>query len=45
MTTTEILQKAKASAPSLAMLDSDKKNKALLAMAKAIEDSSDKILA
>lgn len=45
MTTTEILQRAKASAPELSMLDSDKKNKALLTMAKAIEDDADMILA
>ena len=45
MTTAEILQKAKAAAPVLACADTETKNKALLAMANALEDSSNAILA
>ena len=44
MTTLEILKQAKASAPELAMLNTDTKNRALLAMADALEEYSDKIL-
>ena len=45
MTTLDILKKAKAAAPSLAALDSDKKNAALLAMATALEEKADAVLA
>ncbi len=44
MTTIEILKQAKASAPELAMLDTDTKDHALLAMADALEEHSDEIL-
>ena len=44
MTTIEILQKAKRAAPSLAMLDTDTKNKALLAMADSITEEKESIL-
>ncbi|MEE0969400.1 MAG: gamma-glutamyl-phosphate reductase, partial [Clostridia bacterium] len=44
MTTIEILQKAKAYSPELAILDTETKNKALSAMADAIEAAADKIL-
>lgn len=45
MTTLEILQRAKRAARSLAMLDSETKNKALLTMADAVEKKMDAILA
>ena len=45
MTTLDILKRAKAAAPSLAALDSDSKNAALLSMAQALEDKADTILA
>ena len=45
MTTIEILQAAKASAPALAMLDTEQKNAALLAMADALEQGAEPILA
>jgi glutamate-5-semialdehyde dehydrogenase len=45
MTTLDILKKAKAAAPSLAALDSDPKNAALLSMAQALEEKADTILA
>ena len=45
MTTLDILKNAKAAAPSLAALDSDKKNAALLAMATALEEKADAVLA
>lgn len=45
MTTTELLQAAKASAPLLATADTAQKNAALLAMADAIEADAEKILA
>ena len=44
MTTLEILQRAKAAAPALALLDTQKKNAALLAMADAIEADAEMIL-
>ena len=45
MTTLDILKQAKAAAPSLAALDSDPKNAALLSMAQALEEKADTILA
>lgn len=45
MTTLEILQSAKASAPALAMLSTKQKDQALLSMADALERASDEILA
>ena len=45
MTTFEILQAAKASAPSLAAVDTEQKNNALLAMADALEANCAAILA
>ncbi len=45
MTTTEILKQAKASAPALAMLDTEQKNRALLAMADALVADTVAILA
>lgn len=44
MTTHEILQKAKAAAPILAAADTDTKNRALLAMAEALEEATAEIL-
>ena len=44
MTTLEILQNAKAAAPSLAAADTDLKNRALLAMADALETNTAEIL-
>lgn len=44
MTTTQILQAAKASAPELAILDTETKNKALIAMADSLERDADIIL-
>ena len=44
MTTLEILQNAKKAAPSLAAVDSELKNQALLAMADALEDNASTIL-
>ena len=44
MTTTEILRAAKAASPKLAVLSSEQKNRALLAMADALESSCEKIL-
>ena len=44
MTTIEILKQAKASAPELAILDTDTKNRALMAMADALEANVDEIL-
>lgn len=44
MTTTEILQKAKAVSPLLATLTTDEKNRALLAMADALEGSVGEVL-
>ena len=44
MTTLEILQNAKAAAPSLAAVDTDLKNRALLAMADALEANTAEIL-
>lgn len=45
MTTKEILIQAKACAPKVALLDTDKKNQALLAMADALVDATADILA
>lgn len=45
MTTLEILQQAKAAAPDLALLSTEEKNRALLAMADALESATDAILA
>ena len=45
MTTLDILKAAKAAAPALACLDSAAKNRALLAMADALEKHSEEILA
>ena len=45
MTTLEILKAAKASAPELALLDTETKNKALMAMAEALLNDEVKILA
>ena len=45
MTTLDILKAAKASAPSLAAVDTQQKNNALLAMANALEENCDTILA
>ena len=45
MTTLEILRNAKRAAPSLAMLNPEKKNRALLAMADALEAQAEEILA
>lgn len=45
MTTLEILKQAKAATPALAMLSSEEKNRALLAMADALESATDAILA
>lgn len=45
MTTLEILKAAKASAPELTLLDTETKNKALLAMAEALLNDEEKILA
>lgn len=45
MTTLEILQRAKAAAPALALLDTKTKNDALLAMAEALEREAEAILA
>ncbi len=45
MTTLEILQRAKKASPSLAMLDSETKNKALLTMADAVINNMNVILA
>ena len=44
MTTKELLLAAKAAAPVLAAADTDKKNRALLAMADALENACDEIL-
>ncbi len=44
MTTLEILQGAKASAPALALLSTQQKNQALLAMADALEENMEAIL-
>ena len=44
MTTMDILRRAKAAAPSLAAADTESKNRALLAMADALEDASEEIL-
>ena len=44
MTTQEILQNAKAAVPSLAMLNTEKKNEALLAMADALTRHAEEIL-
>lgn len=44
MTTLEILQQAKAATPALALLTTEKKNRALLAMANALEEHTDSIL-
>lgn len=44
MTTTEILRAAKAASPKLAVLSSEQKNRALLAMADALEGSCSEIL-
>ena len=44
MTTLEILKKAKACAPSLAQTSTEQKNKALLAMADALESQTEEIL-
>ena len=44
MTTQEILQAAKQAAPSLATVDTEQKNSALLAMADALEQNAEKIL-
>lgn len=44
MTTLEILKAAKASAPELAILDTEVKNKALMAMADALEENANSIL-
>ncbi len=44
MTTLEILQRAKAAAPALALLNTDTKNEALLAMADALERECEAIL-
>ena len=45
MTTLDILKAAKAHAPALAMVDTQKKNEALLAMAQALEENTQAILA
>ncbi len=45
MTTLEILKKAKAAAPYLALLSTQEKNEALNAMANALEENADMILA
>ena len=45
MTTLDILKTAKANAPALAMVDTQKKNEALLAMAQALEENTQAILA
>lgn len=45
MTTLEILKQAKVASPSLALMSTDDKNRALIAMADAIEAASEKILA
>ena len=45
MTTLEILQQAKAATQALAMLTGEEKNRALLAMADALENATDAILA
>lgn len=45
MTTLEILKQAKAASPALAMLNTEQKNVALLALANALENESDTILA
>ncbi len=45
MTTLEILKRAKAATPALALLDTESKNRALLAMADALEASCESILA
>lgn len=45
MTTLEILKQAKAASPSLAMLNTEQKNAALLAMANALENETEAILA
>ncbi len=45
MTTLEILQRAKAASPALALLNTQDKNRALLAMANALEANSETILA
>ena len=44
MTTRELLQKAKGAAPLLASVDTDRKNRALLAMADALEEDMSIIL-
>ena len=44
MTTLEILQRAKAASPALALLSTDDKNRALLAMADALEQNAEVIL-
>ena len=44
MTTLEILKQAKAASPSLAMLNTEQKNAALLAMANALENETEAIL-
>jgi len=45
MTTLELLKAAKAAAPSLALADTETKNKALLAMADALESAQEAVLA
>lgn len=45
MTTIEILKQAKAAAPELALLGTEQKNRALLAMASALEQHTEEILA
>ena len=45
MTTLEILKRAKAAAPALAMLSTEQKNAALTAMAAQIEQNTDRIIA
>lgn len=45
MTTIEILKQAKAAAPKLALLGTEQKNRALLAMASALEQHTEEILA
>ena len=44
MTTLELLKQAKAAAPSLVQADTEQKNRALLAMAEALEAETDAIL-
>ena len=44
-TTQELMQRAKAAAPALAAADTERKNRALLAMADALEAAQEEILA